>query len=100
MDKYFYITRAKQILENCPTYSIDEALAYMYSGAEKPNYDEAKRRDAIIKTMLLVKEFHGTDSPLYRLLDDNFHSVEKCPVENVIALFLDHLDTFYPDSEK
>lgn len=96
MDYSFFAKRAKQILENCPACNANDELGAIFNDGSNTDYSEDKRREAIIKAMLLIKEFHGTNSPLYRLLDDQFNSVAKCPVEQALGLFLDHLHTFSP----
>lgn len=99
MDKLFFVKRAKQLLEDCPVYvSPIEKSDFRYQIYVKfeQQYNETwlNRRETIVKTMLLIKEFHGSDSPLYRWLDKEFENVEKCPVERVLSIFLEHLDTF------
>lgn len=99
MDISLFAKRAKQLLENCPVYvsPIDESdFRYpLYIKFEQQHNESwLNRRETIVKTMLLIKEFHGSDSPLYRWLDKEFENVGKCPVERVLSIFLEHLDTF------
>lgn len=89
----FYREQVKKLLADCPTCTDNERIDALFSG-DRTTKD--KRQTSIIKAMLLIKEFHGSDSPLYRLLDDNFHQVEHAPVEMALSLLLEHLDTFYP----
>lgn len=99
MDKLFFVKRAKQLLEDCPVYvsPIDKSdFRYPIYVKFEQRYNETwlKRREIIVKTMLLIKEYHGSESPLYRWLNKEFENVEKCPVERVLSIFLEHLDTF------
>lgn len=100
MDISLFIERAKQLLEQCPVvpnYEQNQGLYWAFiMGQGNTCSPFENRRETIVKTMLLIKEFHGSDSPLYRWLDKDFENVEKCPVERVLLLFLEHLDTFYP----
>jgi hypothetical protein len=97
----FYINRAKKIFEDCPVYSHEKEIDSMYGNEKvKSNYSRGQRQESIIKAMLLIKDFHGSDSPLYRLLDDSFDQIERCPVEKVLHLFVDHLKSFHPDSNR
>lgn len=98
METSFFIKRAQQLLAECP--SASDVLNHGWNNSylvEKKQDDRPfdKRRETIVKTMLLIKEFHGTHSPLYRWLDLSFEDVLNCPVEKVLSLFLEHLDVFY-----